>query len=670
MATGDPSRRDRLAWGLFLVVLCFVAYANGMTGTFTYDDKAIVRDNPRIRAPSHMPEILSTSYFGGPRGSGTAYRPVLLASYAAQWWIHGKDAMAFHTVNVLLHAAATILLAGLLLRVGISAATAALASLFFALAPVHVEAVTSLVGRGETLAAVLTLVFLHVSMRLAEGGRHRVVRYAAALALYALGILTKESAAMAPGLLFLLLAFREPGSLRRRFATAWRRGWPVYAGGAAMLAGTFALRAWVLGGFLRAPGTNVFEVENALASLPRMQRAVNACVLLLRYAGRTIVPFHLSADESAWSIRPLSVLSALGLAAVLLLGALAAVAVARLSSGSPIALGALFFGVAFLPAANLLYPTGTIFGERIAYLPSAGIFLALAAACAGGAEAARDISPAGRRAAAVIAIVFAARTVTRNAVWWSDWSLFANSVATAPGSAKAHYNWAYINAEAEHPQEAFDHYAKAVRIYPRYWDALAGRGRMEKELGRLTDAEASYRAALAANPAYENGFFGLGVVHEAQGRLREAEADYRTGLAKNPDSLPLAYRLASVLTDEEAPAVEAAWRRALTLGQHSAATHADYASWLLDQGRDREAVVQAHEALRIDPDSSDAWRVLADRQESSRGSLAAALGLEKACRASRDQEDLDALAKVARATPEYRARFERVRPALQRAIEP
>ena len=80
---------------------------------FTYDDKAIVRDNPRIRAPGNVVADLHDVLFRRSPGAGTAYRPVLLLSYAVQWWIHGRQAVAFHAANVLLHAGATVLLAAL-----------------------------------------------------------------------------------------------------------------------------------------------------------------------------------------------------------------------------------------------------------------------------------------------------------------------------------------------------------------------------------------------------------------------------------------------------------------------------------------------------------------------------------------------------------------------------
>ncbi|MEO8188746.1 MAG: tetratricopeptide repeat protein [Acidobacteriota bacterium] len=668
--TEVPSPRDRRAWAFLLVVLCLVAHTNGMTGTFTYDDKAIIRDNPRIRSPDRVSELFSTPYFGGPRGSGTAYRPVLLLSYAVQWWLHGRVPEAFHVVNVLLHAGATLLFGAVLLRVGVPGATAALASLFFAVAPVHVEAVTSLVGRGETLAAVLALAFLHVALG-GSGPPRRRGRLCVALFFYGLAVLTKESAAVAPALLFLLLAWRAGGGLWTRFRAVLWKGLPAFIGAAAVLAGTLALRSWVLGGVLRARDTGIFEVENPLAALGVGRRVLNASLLLLRYAGRTLFPLHLSADESAWSIRMVSGGSIAGIAAAALIAAAAALALRRFSTGSSTALGVLFFGAAFLPTANVLYPIGTIFGERTAYLPSAGLCLVLASVCSGRANTStnslRDLGPRARAAAAVIAIAFAARTVLRNPVWWSDSAIFANSVRTSPESAKTHYNQGYVSVETGRPREALAEYSRAVSLYDGYWDAWAGKGRSEKELGLLSEAEASYRHALAVNQSYENGFFGLGVVLEAQGRLAEAAANYRRGLATNPGSLPLSYRLAMVLSGQSAPEAAAAWKRALELGPRSAAVHADRAEWLIATGRALEAQQEARTALRLDPNAVSALRVLARLAASSHRTFAQALAVEKAWRASGDASDLRSLEEIARESPAYRGRFERLRRESARA---
>src|SRR6266508_5933148 len=72
--------RPQRAETVLLLAACLVCYANGLTGNFTYDDKAIVRDDVRVHSPSGFGTIFTTPYFGGPRGLGTGYRPLLLLS--------------------------------------------------------------------------------------------------------------------------------------------------------------------------------------------------------------------------------------------------------------------------------------------------------------------------------------------------------------------------------------------------------------------------------------------------------------------------------------------------------------------------------------------------------------------------------------------------------------
>ena len=578
--------RLRLPWALLLLGACALAYANGLTGAFTYDDKAIVRDNVRLRSPERVVDLFTTQYFGGPPGTGTAYRPLLLLTFAAQWWIHGGDPVPFHAVNLLWHAAATLLLAALLLRLA-PAPVAVGAALLFAVHPVHVEAVTSIVGRGETLAATLVLGCLLCALRFVDREPGRRWAYAGALLLYFLGNLTKESAAIAPVLFFVILAWSEPVSngLGPRLRSAFSRGLPFYVGAALVLGLVFWIRAGVLGGPLKSERTGIFELENALAPLPPLVRAVNACAVFVRTLGRLALPLRLSSDESAWSLRPLGLADpAAGASAVLLL-LLGAAALWRLREKSRPALGFLLMAVAALPTSNLLFPTGTIFAERLAYLPSAG-FCVIAASWIAGSAPAFDALP--RRRLAVLAaatLLLAMRTIVRNPVWANDEALFTNMIRVSPKSAKAHYDYAYMSAQTRHPRRALDHYVRATEIYPGYWDAWAGRGRMERELGDPRASLGAYEEALRISPTYENGFFGVGLAKEALGDSAGAERAYRDGLRHNPRSLPLAYRLALILAAERRPVALFAWRRALSIEPRSAAAREGLRAWELS-GRD------------------------------------------------------------------------------------
>ncbi len=595
------SGRLGLSGALLLSGACLLSYANGLAGAFAYDDKAIVRDNLRIRSPQRLDEIFTTQYFGGRRGTGTAYRPALLLSYAVQWWIHGGNPVAFRVVNLLFHVLVTLLLCRLLLRIDLPPPIAVGAALLFAVHPIHVEAVTSVVGRGETQAAALVLGFLLLSLCFVDRVGRRGPALGAALLLYLLAILTKESAAVAPALLFLLLAWRLDGNLAVRSAAALRRGLPIYAGAAAALLAVFALRAWVLGGVIKAGATGIFELENPLAPLAPLPRAANACAVFVRSLGRMALPLRLSSDESAWSIRMLRPREVLFWAVPALLVGLLLASIVRLRSRSVAALGFLFLCLAALPTSNLLFATGTIFAERLAYLPSAGFCVIVAAWIAGSTP---EFAGLGRRRAGsltALALLFAARTIVRNPVWASDAALFTNMVRVSPASAKAHYDFAYMSAEAGHPERALEHYTRATQIYPGYWDAWAGRGRVQRTLGRLGDSERSYAESLRLVPTYENGWYGVGLAREELGNRAGAEESYRQGLHHNPQSLPLAYRMALLLSAEKRPAALHAWRRALAIDPGSLPSRLAYAEWLAAAGARDDALAQVREALRLAP---------------------------------------------------------------------
>jgi len=628
------------AWQALVVAAAIVTYANGLDGTFTYDDKAIIRDNVRIRSPRTIRQLFTTHYFGGPRGTGSNYRPVLLLSFALQWWVHGRNAVAFHVVNLLLHVAATLMLARLFLRIGLPPPAVRASALLFAVHPIHVEAVTSLVGRGETLSAVLVLAYLDAALSVFERRRVGLALAGAAL-FFALAFLTKETSVVAPGVAVLLFLFAAPGKAAERWRACFSRGWPVLVVTAVPLAGVMVLRRWFFGGWLKSPGTGFFEVENVLAPLSPLARAGNACVLFFRYLGRTVVPLRLSADESAWSIRALPLSSPIVIASVLLVLLLGVVAIARFFRGSPLAFAFLWMAMWLLPTSNLLFPIGTHFADRLAYLPSAGVTLAAGLLLS---RIGRDpaVEPLAIGSLAVIAVLLSARAVARNAVWWSDRGLFTNLVATSPASAKAHYNLGWVHGYFQEWPAGLAEYSRATEIYDGYWDAWAGRGRMEKEIGRYDEAIRCYRKSIALFPGYENGYFGLGAVYEARGDDASAAGTYRRGLDDNPRSLPLTLRLAIAESRLRSPAAAAAWERALELGSGVASVRAEHARWLLDTGRTADARREAREAWRRNPSLPGSLRVLADADARDGMRLGESLARERLWKLSGKDEDREA----------------------------
>ena len=272
-ASAAPDSRLGRARALGPRFLAILPFLNGLPADFTYDDKLIISGNERIASPSKVDEIFTTQYFGGSLASAQNYRPVLLLTYAVQRWIHGNRAWLFRAVNILLHAAATIFLAAWLVELGFAARGALAAGSLFAVFTIHVEAVTSLVGRAELLAALLVLAVARLWLRATADGRLRARPYAAALGVFLVSVFVKENAIVAPGVVVLGELFR--GGRGRSPREAWtslsRAARLAFAGFLGPIVVLFAVRIAVIHGFLVSREAGIFDLEPAVALKPGLR---------------------------------------------------------------------------------------------------------------------------------------------------------------------------------------------------------------------------------------------------------------------------------------------------------------------------------------------------------------------------------------------------------------
>jgi tetratricopeptide (TPR) repeat protein len=144
----------------------------------------------------------------------------------------------------------------------------------------------------------------------------------------------------------------------------------------------------------------------------------------------------------------------------------------------------------FAVTANVLTPIGTIMGERLAYLPSAGICLLVAMVWMGILGYCRQdrqrILAFGLLATVVVAL--GVRTVIRNLDWKNNRTLFSSAMRAAPGSAKVLANMGDLHRAEGQFEVAQAEYQKALEIYPTYPDVLESAGLLEFKLGHLQDA--------------------------------------------------------------------------------------------------------------------------------------------------------------------------------------
>ena len=622
-----PARLSRLE--ALLIALCAVLpFLNGLPADFTYDDKLIIRDNERIAEPSRVGEIFTTQYFGGSLASAQNYRPAVLLTYAVQRWTHGNRPALFRAVNVALHAGATVALAALLLAIGFPRAPSLAVAALFAVVPIHVEAVTSLVGRAESLSVLLVLTGACLWLRATDGGGLRAGPYAATLLLFLVAVFVKESAVVLPGLVLLAELFRGGRwrGVSETFQGASPRARAAFLGFLLPLVVLFGARWLVLKGFLISREAGIWDLENPLVSLPAPLRIANALTLAIRYVGKTLLPVGLSADHSAQALTLAASFAEPRAWAGALLLALAVAGAWLVRAGRPLALfGVLLFLGSLFPASNVPFAVGTIYAERLVYLPAAGV---LAAVVAFATPAWREVprpSPWPWRPVLLATVVLAwgVAAAVRNLVWRDDRTLFADMVEKFPRSAKAHYNVAYEAGRRGETELQRRHLETAVALFPRYYDAWASLGRIAWTQKRWDDAVRAYRRSVEIFPSYENGCWGLARTLEEAGRREEALAAWDQAARSVPGSYPVAWHRAAFLeTSGLLDVAEAEWRRAIPLGGGAASAHLALARLLARRGRDgdaTEAWKEARRALVADPAYVEARAFLAGRRESRDG---------------------------------------------------
>jgi tetratricopeptide (TPR) repeat protein len=660
-AAGPLGRRAALA----LALLASLPFLNGLRADFTFDDKTIVRDNPRLSSPGRVGEVFTSHYFGGPLSAAKNYRPAVLLTYAVQRWTTGKDPLPFHVVNVALHAGTTLLFAAWLLALGMPRGPSVAAAALFAVVPIHVEAVTGIVGRAELLVAFLVFLSALLFGRATGGPRLRAWPYAGALAAFLLALFTKENAVVLPGVVVLGELLRRgadepPGPRLRRKALA-------LCGLLVPLAALVAVRVLAMGGLVSRKEA-FFDLDNPLAPLPHLLRAANGLWLLLRYVSKTFVPLGLSADHSAHALDLVTSLAdpraLAGLAFVL---GLAVAGLAALRRRPLVSLGlALFLGT-ILPTSNVLFPIGTIYADRLAYLPSAGLL-----AAAAGLFAALPAFSGGFRAAVlgVVLATYAGATVARNEVFRDDERLFAEMVEKVPRSARAWYNVAYLAWGRGESNAAKASLEKAVALFPRYYDAWALLGHALAKEGRPQEARAALRESVRLKPDNEFGWRGLAKVEEESGRLDEAERALGGGLRRLPRSAPLLRRRAALLharqRHEEA---RAAWSAALAASGGSAEDRLGLARTLSALGLEPESIAEGRKAVSAAPASVAPRVFLAERYEARGGTVGAAAELARAARAApRDPEPARRLLELATRSPLARGIASTALPGIERSF--
>ncbi len=455
-SAGGPREHALQRWGpvVLVAVAAIGVYANSLNNGFLYDDGQIILNDVRTRDPAHWREIFTRGYWYR-RSDDPIYRPIPLLTYLANHVItdplpEDYRPAGYRVFNLALHAGVSLLVYAIGLQLSGRRGVATAAGVLFAVHPIHGEVVVIVIGRADLLCAFLYLLGIWQLLRepLACPSRFSL-RFCGVLVLFGLALLTKENAVTFVGAAVLVDLWRRWRVGGGGQAQAWssflldrlvRRYLPILA----VVALSLLVRYQVLGLLTRPTGT-LGGIDNPLDEAGLVGRVVTPLVLLGKYLNLLVWPHPLCYDYSynaipvATGLADQRVWFGLGWAVLMVI-----VAVVSWRRSRRLAWCVAFFVVAYSVVSNSVVLIGTLFAERVLYLPSAAWCWVVALALAALWDRCGGMGGHGRiaRVAGLVVVVgglvgYSAKTIVRNArVFLNDETLYADGVRVNPGSAR------------------------------------------------------------------------------------------------------------------------------------------------------------------------------------------------------------------------------------------
>lgn len=613
--------------GIFLLLLGMLLYANTIGHEYAVDDSIVIEENMFTQqGAAGIPGLLTEDTFFGffkkkkSLVAGGRYRPLSLVTFALENEIFGSlrtdaqgnpiplrvpqfdaageqlvdvngnpifeekralvgNPQVSHFFNTLLYGLCCMLLYFFVLELLKTRDRSPLTpyfiafgtALLFATHPIHTEAVANIKGRDEIMVLLFSLLAAFAFMRALRQKAQRLLYWSVGGFSFFLALLSKESAVTFLGVVPLSMYFFSKKSIRE-----------IAVNTAPMLLVFglwFALRSSAVGaGATGEPPMELMNnpflklVDGRYVPFSTSERLGSILMTWGAYLKLLVFPHPLTNDYYPWvynypeivNMGTPKVLLATLLNLGLLVWAVLGIPKKRYSS-----YGILVFYGTFSIVSNLIFPIGTYMAERFMFMPSIGFCFAVVGGLyellSGGQK---TVTAQQLRlpliAIALVSLAFAGKTISRNAAWENDFTLFTTDIAYSPNSAKLNNALAGILLEPEYmpqgeaarqaqQQRALQHARRAVELHPTYHQAWLLYGNANVYLKNFQEALDAYDKVRAYKPDHPDVDQNTAVAYRDKGRyLGEQQNDINGSIQallnalRYKDDDPETYRLLGI----------------------------------------------------------------------------------------------------------------------------
>ncbi|HJQ99434.1 MAG TPA: tetratricopeptide repeat protein, partial [Candidatus Polarisedimenticolaceae bacterium] len=421
--------RDEWRKAALLLALVLATYAPVLTAGYVWDDDAYVTDNPVLKDGSGLVAAW-TRLDATPQ-----YYPLTHTSLWIDHALWGLRPLGYHVVNLLLHAASSVVLWRLLVMLEVPGAYVAAA--IFAVHPVHVESVAWITERKNTLSCLLALGAASQFLRTPPRRGWAAVLYAGAL-------LAKTVTATLPVVLGLTLW--------------WKRG-KVTRAELAWLAPMLGVGA-ILGSITRHLESTQLGASGGTWALTLAERTVLAGRIVWFYLAKLLLPFELIFIYPRWKVDASSIAAWIApFSVVVVLSALFLLR-HRIGRGPFCAFAA--FIVMLAPASGYfdVYPMRYAWvADHFQYMASIAIIVGVVALAAP-----RIRGRAGQLIAVVLVAALSVRSLVHARAFHDEETLWRDTLRRNETAWIAHNNLGILLAERGDTAEAESHFRRVLEL--------------------------------------------------------------------------------------------------------------------------------------------------------------------------------------------------------------
>ncbi len=423
---------------LFLIV-SFVLYAQCIQYGYVLDDKIVISENSYTKqGVKGIWKLLSTEsfegYFNEQRNlvQGGRYRPLSLITFALEHEISPGNTYLAHGINILLYCLCGMLLFRILSFVypakdkwylGIPF----IISLLYLAHPIHTEAVANIKGRDEIMAFILGLSALYYATKYIVNTSSTSL--IAMSVCYYLGLLAKENVLTFLGVIPLFMMIFHYRKIKI--------DWKVIS---ALLLVTilYLVQRYAIIGYLISTEPITDIMNNPFVEMNGLERFATVVYCLGKYLLLCIVPHPLTHDYYPYQIPIMNLTNVWVIISLLVYLGLTVLALIQFKKSPHKSFAWLFFVGTIFIVSNLVFNVGTFMNERFVFISSLGIIWILVHSLIYNLPKRFGMDLKIPLALLVIiALGYAAKTITRVPVWENAMTLNRAAVTISKQSARA-----------------------------------------------------------------------------------------------------------------------------------------------------------------------------------------------------------------------------------------